>query len=321
MAGTQTDFSLFMRDQSRILDNFGFLEFIQIFVLGDTHLLMSTSPRATVGLFGQDGDIIPDDSRSGNMFLGDPIKNTMMLQSIRRLPILTAVPVVLTVVLVVIDVFMLLNPMTHRIIATTPLAPLVAPFIGTGSAIEASRKKRSLDGVGQGKGRRRFSHSVASLTETVLWALEKKGWLEATDPAGLYSEEDRPVGSVPGYQLGGEDEPGWSTQGEQLRGNESDPTDQDRRGSAWKEGLPEYPVPFDTKLEVLVRETVGSFADILPQMGACLGNLIGCHVRLVFWGNTCKPYGMVVTCAGLVGRSISHLLGVLGRQEILYPIH
>jgi len=131
MAAVQTDYSVLMtgQDSSNLLDGFGFLQFVQIFLLGDTRVLLSTVPRVSVDLLGQDGDIISD-TRNSRVFLGDPVKNTMLLQSIRRFPIITSVPIIVTLVLLVVDVIKLINPMFHRVLAASPvLAPIMAPFL------------------------------------------------------------------------------------------------------------------------------------------------------------------------------------------------
>jgi hypothetical protein len=300
LGGGLSDLSLLSKDNTAIMDNFGFLQFVQVFFLGDYRLLMSFCPKAAVGLFGLDDEILPD-SRDEHVYLGDPVKNTMVMQVMRRLPILTTIPVVLSIVLFLVDVIMLINPMSHRIMSATPLAPSIAPFIAGEEAPAATagqhkRRKRSIDGAaehGKNSGRR-LSHSLASVRQTLSLALGTQGWGE---------EGELPTGGDQGEQDRGEEE---------YVGAESE-----RVG---KGELPEYNVPAYTKIEVLVRETIGSFADVLPQMGACLGAMIGCHVRLAFWGNVCSPFGTVITCSGLVGRSISHLLAVLGRNELIYPI-
>lgn len=130
MERVNPDFSVLMTgDSSSLLDGFGFLQFIQIFLLGDTRVLLSIVPRVSVGLFGQDDDIVSN-TRTSKSFLGDPVKNTMLLQSIRRFPVITAVPLIVTVILLVVDVASLLNPMVHRILFAIPsLSPVMAPFL------------------------------------------------------------------------------------------------------------------------------------------------------------------------------------------------
>jgi hypothetical protein len=73
----------------------------------------------SVGLFGQDDDILSN-IRTSKSFLGDPVKNTMLLQSICRFPVITTVPLIVTVILLVVDVASLLNSMVHRILFTIP---------------------------------------------------------------------------------------------------------------------------------------------------------------------------------------------------------
>ena len=51
MEGVNPDFSILMTgDSSSLLDGFGFLQFLQIFLLGDTWVLLSIVPRVSVVL-------------------------------------------------------------------------------------------------------------------------------------------------------------------------------------------------------------------------------------------------------------------------------
>jgi hypothetical protein len=92
-------------------------------------VLLSIVPIVSVGLFGQDDDILSN-IRTSKSFFGDPVKNTMLLQSICRFPVITTVPLIVTV-MVVVDVASLLNSMVHRILFTIPsLSPIKTPFLG-----------------------------------------------------------------------------------------------------------------------------------------------------------------------------------------------
>ena len=66
------------------LPEYGFVDFLQIFLLGDTSRLLAGSPRGAVGFVGE-----------------DKVKTTMMLQAIRHMPVLTAIPLSITIVLCV----------------------------------------------------------------------------------------------------------------------------------------------------------------------------------------------------------------------------
>ena len=102
---------------------------MQIFLLGDTQLLLSVIPRAPVGLLGLEDDII-NDARASRSYLGDPVKNTMLLQAVRRFPIITAIPLIVTVILLVVDIICLVNPMVLRVLFAIPaLSPIMAPFL------------------------------------------------------------------------------------------------------------------------------------------------------------------------------------------------
>jgi len=281
VGGSLSDLTLFSQDNSDLMDNFGFVQFFQIFFLGVFRLLLSFCPGTTFGLLSNDDSILPD-TREERAFLGDPLKNTMLMTVMRRLPILTTIPVILSIVLFVIDMIMLINPMTHnRSKGVTSLAPMP----------HSEHPKTPLPQEQEDIGERREVRTARE-EGTSCWVQCRFGF-QGKDEAGAPLEQ-------------------WSD------GLEHYEEDEDEDMRAGKETLQEYNVAPYTKIEVLVRETIGSFADILPQLGACLGTIIGGHIR--FWGSPNFPFGTMVTCAGLVGRSISHLLAVLGRNEIIYPI-
>ena len=117
----------------------GFVEFFKKFYLGKTRLLMSTSLRGSGGRqFALDEDIISD-TKNHDAMLGDPLQNKMVLQTLRRVPLIASVPLIVTLGLIVVDVFKLIMPMKETIIEATPLAPIIAPFTCN------SRKRRSTD--------------------------------------------------------------------------------------------------------------------------------------------------------------------------------
>ena len=66
------------------LPHYGFVDFLQIFLLGDTSRLLAGSPRGEASFVGE-----------------DTVKTTMLLQAIRHMPILTTIPLSITIVLCV----------------------------------------------------------------------------------------------------------------------------------------------------------------------------------------------------------------------------
>lgn len=279
-AGAGTDLPLLWTDHSAQRDSVGFLEFFQIFYLGNTRLMMSTSPRGSAGRqFALDEDIISD-IKNRDEILGDALKNTMVLQTLRRVPLITSVPLIVTLVLIVVDVFKLMMPMKETIIEATPLAPIIAPFTVN------SRKRRSTDVAENTKSRNRLTNTLASLSRTVYWALENKGWLDSAKSAS--DENDEP---------------------DQIVRN----SDQDRQGFVLEGGVAKQ--SHSSKMAVL-KDSLSGFTDILIELGSCVGNLVGCQVRKVFWSSPCQePDGLVNTCSGLLGTGISNLVGVLLRSE------
>merc|ERR1712029_1050423 len=81
-----------------ILPHYGFVDFLQLFLLGDTSRLLAGSPRGEASFVGE-----------------DTVKTTMLLQAIRRMPILTAIPLSITIVLCVATIAKVVLPLipTH----------------------------------------------------------------------------------------------------------------------------------------------------------------------------------------------------------------
>jgi len=89
---------------SYLISGFNFLEVLQIVLLGDYHLLFSFVPSSfTAGGLEDSLLFYHGDARHSKSLSGDPIKNTMRLQMARKLPIITAIPVVITIALLVMN--------------------------------------------------------------------------------------------------------------------------------------------------------------------------------------------------------------------------
>ena len=204
----------------------------------------------------------------------------MVLKILRRVSLITSVPLIVTLRLIVVDVFKLIMPMKKTIIEATPLAPIIAPFTRN------SRKRRSTDVAENTKSRNRLTNSLTSLSRTVYWALEKEGWVDSAKSAS--DENDEP---------------------DQIVRN----SDQDRQGFVLEGGVANQSP--SSKMAVF-KDSLGGFADFLLELGSCVGNLVGCQFRQVFWGSPWQePYELVNSCLGLVGTGISNLVGVLLRNE------
>jgi hypothetical protein len=198
-------------------DNYNFLDFLQIFLLGDT------TPISNLLESHASSDL-------------DPVKARMLQHTLRRMPLLTAVPLVLTSVLVI-----------------SSLAKLVLPLLGT-----VARSKRS-------KGRKKRSDDGLEV-EDVLTDLGLKLF------SGIEQLDLNPTGQ----------------EGERHQeGTASGLTKIASSSSVWKPVL----------------ENV---ADLLPILGACVGNVIGCHVRMSYWHTWCKPFGAIISCGNLLGTAIKN---------------
>ena len=79
------------------LPHYGFVDFLQIFLLGDTSRLLAGSPRGEASFVGE-----------------DTVKTTMLLQAIRHMPILTAIPLSITIVLCVATLAKAVVPLIPR---------------------------------------------------------------------------------------------------------------------------------------------------------------------------------------------------------------
>ena len=90
---------------SYVISGFSFLEFLQIVLLGDNHLLFSFVPSSiTAGGLEDSLLFYHGDDRHSKLLSGDPLKNTMRMQMARKLPIITAIPVVITIALLVMNI-------------------------------------------------------------------------------------------------------------------------------------------------------------------------------------------------------------------------
>jgi len=279
-----SDLPLLWTDPTGYRDSVGFVEFFKIFYLGNTRLLMSTSPRGNARQFSLDDDIISN-TEHRDVIVGDPLKNTMIFQTLRRVPLITSVPLIITGVLIVVDVFKLMMPIKETIIEATPLAPYIAPFTRN------SRKKRSTGVTENSRSRNRLTNSLASLSRTVYWALEKEGWIDSLESDNSDLDED-------------------DDHDQTVR-----ESDQGRQGFVFVEGVATT-LSLSSKMSVF-KDSLSGFTDILLEMGSCIGKLVGCQFRQVFWGSPCQepPYRLVNSCLGSVGTGISSLVGVLLRNE------
>lgn len=189
-----------------LLPTFGFQDFLHIFVLGDTSRLLASSPRGAASFVGE-----------------DPVKTTMLLQAIRRLPLLTTIPLAVTTVL-------------FTFIVIKVLLPLLSPLLHGAEAGVVERVRREV---------------AESWVDHIVDYLE--------DALGEEGEDGRGVDKL-------------VAMGERIA----------------------------RMVDVVV--------DMMPNIGTCVGSLIGCHVRMRFVGTACLPFGVLTACSALLGTAAARAL-------------
>jgi len=93
----RTDFGVFMKSINQDDYLLTFYKFVKAFLFGDIFALMSTSPFAASSSPAE--HLEPEfayDSLLRKDFFGDPVKQAMFVQALRRWPYMTAIPVIFT---------------------------------------------------------------------------------------------------------------------------------------------------------------------------------------------------------------------------------
>jgi len=282
--------SIHAANQTEILENFGFLQFVQIFILGDFYLMMSFIPRLIQGLgvleFVDPNEVF-DNQNVNEVVHEDAVKNSMLVQSIRYLPIVLAAPTTFIVGLLFIDLII--------------LSKFTIDKLSNGNIVFAeSINSARVDQI------RTISGLPESVTDTKLNAdvrvsksndinnkpFNEKIGVRISDIIGsvclklakLLNYEPRETNYVGRYKS------------------------QERRGYvARSASLVKLPEELDMVLRLLSKK----LSDLLPRIGALFGGTVGMIFRYAFWGQLSKPFSAIVLVFSMWGWSISQFLDEL----------
>ena len=239
------------------LPELSFSDFLHIFLLGDTVRLLSMTPRGLSNLAGQ-----------------DPLKSTLLLQSLRRLPLLTAIPLTVTIMLLVVTIIKV-------------WAPLLQPLLQDPHQEEELHQ----DTMGD-----IYQHLVDKLKHQQPKELLRQLLQVDYEDVSIngFKAKDNISKKVGGAKDEGE---GVFVKRRGKRNAES--------GSNQKVGK---------DVASGKKDALDSLLSLLPSVGGCVGALVGCHARLTFLDTTCLPFSILGSCTKLLGVSLKGVLGKLGEE-------
>jgi len=288
-------------DQTELLDSLGFLEFLQIFFLGDYYLLASFMPKITRGLISLEfsnpiDQFVEEPGRTSDVY-GNPLKNTMLIQTLRYMPIVLSAPTIIIFGMVFVDLVILTKFVLHKLdkgdinnfikeemeLKTGKSYELQhiyvdSPIINVNKRqddsnlerIERSDNARSYDS----KVEDRFCDILVSVCAKLIRLTRNP------DEKNLFEGQE--------YNVSGESYPN-----ENRLGNEIDAPIEDQAGD------------IDKDLRLLRT----NLADLFPTVGVSFGTIIGMLFSYSFWGSLgVGPFGVITILAGMLGRSISLFL-------------
>jgi len=282
--------SIFAADQIEILEDFGFLQFVQIFILGDFYLMMSFLPRLIKGfdvLELVDQDEVFDNQNANEVVHGDAVKNSMLVQSMRYLPKVLAAPSIFIVGIIFIDL-VILSKFTFDKLSDGNLE--------FAESIKSARMDqiRTISGLPEGVTYTKLNVDVRvskSIDKNNMTLIRKIG-NRISDIIGsvclklarLLNYEARETNYAGRYQS------------------------QERRGNVvMSANLVNLLEELDSFLRLLSRK----LSDLLPSIGALFGGTVGMIFRYAFWGQLSKPFSAIVLVFSMWGRSISQFLDEL----------
>lgn len=292
-------------DQTAILNGFGFIEFVQIFLFGDFHLMMSFIPNVVFGLGIFDEIEYNEQLVNQTTLDGEPLKNAMFIQTMRQLPILLSTPIIYLVGLSSINFFLLcklvLQYIDTAINGGTSLTDIsrMEPSRSTPSELPLDLEETSLD--------------VVKTVDVINWRdmrsdLKHEPTLKANDR--LVSS----LGSIC-IKLLSLVVNDWHSIKENgyLKDNEGNKVHLgERQGNiALAPSILELAGDLDRHLGALRKNLL----DTLPNVGICFGEVVGLLFRYAVWVQFGKPFGPFFLCAGLTGISIKQFLDGLRTLE------
>jgi len=282
--------SIHAANQTEILENFGFLQFVQIFILGDFYLMMSFIPRLIQGLgvleFVDPNEVF-DNQNVNEVVHEDAVKNSMLVQSIRYLPIVLAAPTTFIVGLLFIDLIILskftIDKLSNgNIVFAESINSARVDQIRTISGLPESvtdtklnadvRVSKSND-INNKPFNEKIGVRISDIIGSVCLKLAKFLNYEAreTNYVGKYQSQER------------------------------------RKNVAMSASLVKLLEELDTVLRLLSKK----LSDLLPSIGALCGSTVGMIFRYAFWGQLSKPFSAIVLVFSMWGWSISQFLDEL----------
>jgi len=252
------DFSVFMEVRPEESNYLSFYDFCKIFFLGDLSEVFNLSTFGYAKTLADDLD--PGQSTPENRlrYMGDPVKQAMLVQILRHFPHLAPVPVIISLALVIASFAKFTIPFIRRFAAL--ISALSTP----------QRKKREIEGGIDGI--MSIPDHLKNLTSTLSSALDGVEYLAELESqkSGLYSVPKKRSTKFANYD------------------------ERKARASISKV----------TEVGKVVRSWIKTWIDVTPIISNCLGQVIGCLVRLSYWNSNCKIFGPATACIGALGRAI-----------------
>ena len=289
-------------DQTELLDSFGFLEFLQIFFFGDYYLLASFLPKITRGLdsleFSNPIDQFVEEPGRALEVHGNPLKNTMLIQTLRYMPLILSAPTIFIFGMVFVDLVILTKFVLHKLdkgnidnsikeemeLKTGKIYELHNVYVA--SSIDVNKRQNSsyLDSIERSSNERSYVRKVGDRLCDILVSISAKLMRLTIN----YDDEKNPDVSQE-FDISRESYPD-----RYRRGNEIiNAPIEDQVGDVDKD----------------LRQLRTNLADQFPTVGVSFGTIIGMLFSYSFWGSLgVGPFGVITILAGMLGRSTSLLL-------------
>jgi len=284
-------------DQTAILNGFGFLEFVQIFLFGDFHLMMSYISNVVYGLGFFDEIEYNEQLVNQTTLDGEPLKNAMFIQTMRQLPILLSTPIVYFVGLFSVN-FVILIKLVLQYMETATDTSRMDMSRSTSSEIPLSLTDISLDVIN---------------TVDVFQGREKRSDLKHEPRVKVTDRLLSTLSAVCIKLLSLVNNEGHRVKNGILKNNEiGNDHEGERQGNTIKRPpILELAGDLDRHLGTLRKNML----DVLPNIGVCFGEVIGLLFRYAVWMTFGKPFASFFLCAGVFGVSVKQFLDGLRTLE------
>jgi len=243
---------------------FSFKEFLQLVFNGDVSVLMSRSQYAMASSVSGDLDPVLEDPLKRLRFMGDPVKFAMTHQVLRNLPALSAIVPVLIFSLLIASMVKLVLPYLRR----WPLfiSNLMPEDEEEFGKFQPRDKRHAPDKIIVPRHLMKVGESLETALTTGLQFLKLS---DHSDNDNIRYEHKRSI-KFAGYEQ--------------------------RKARLQFGELSEMSQLFKSWLQAWVR--------ILPNIAACVGQVIGCHIVYGYWGSMCKPVAPMAVCISVFGFSL-----------------